>query len=88
MVDGDLGAGAAGECPGGRYVQLKAAKGTVVLALPDRHATEISVPFGAAHGQRIDLGSGEIARAAVEDDNTVTFAMSNGVSAPALIIPG
>ncbi|MCH9002227.1 MAG: glycosyltransferase family 2 protein, partial [Planctomycetes bacterium] len=55
-----LGAGAAGDCPGGRYIQLQAGKGTIVLALPDADTTEMSVPFGAAHGNRIDLGSGEI----------------------------
>jgi hypothetical protein len=90
MVDGEVSAGAAGECPGGRYIQLLAGKGTIVLALPDTDATEMSVPFGAAHGEQIDLGSGEVAPAAVENDNTVavTVPMSNGVTFPVLIIPG
>jgi len=90
MVDGELSAGAAGECPGGRYIQLQAGNGTIVLALPDADTTEMSVPFGAAHGNRIDLGSGEIAPTTVENDNTiaVTVPMSNGVTFPVLIIPG
>ena len=88
MVDGALSAGAAGECPGGRYIQLQAGKGTIVLALPDTGATEMSVPFGAAHGELINLGSGEVAPAAVGYDSTVavTVAMNDGVSAPVLII--
>jgi hypothetical protein len=90
MVEGAVSAGAAGECLGGRYIQLQAGKGTIVLALPDTDATEMSVPFGAAHGEQIDLGSGEVAPAAVENDNTVAvnLAMSNGVTFPVLIIPG
>ncbi len=90
MVDGEVSAGAAGECPGGRYIQLQAGKGTIVLALPDTDPTEMSVPFGAAHGKQIDLGSGEVAPAAVENDNTVavTVPMSNGVTFPVLVIPG
>jgi hypothetical protein len=89
-VDGEISAGAVGECPGGRYIQLQVGKGTIVLALPDTHATELSVPFGAAHGEQIDLGSGEIAPVAVENDNTVSVIvpMSNGVTFPVLIIPG
>ena len=89
MVDGEVSAGVAGECPGGRYIQLQADKGTIVLALPDTDETEMSVPFGAAHGEQIDLGSGEVALAAVEHDNTVAVAvpMSNGVTFPVLIIP-
>ncbi len=61
-----------------------------MLALPDADTTEMSVPFDAAHGEQIDLGSGEIAPTAVENDNTVavTVPMSNGVIVPVLIIPG
>jgi hypothetical protein len=90
MVDGKLNAGAAGECPGGRYVQLQAGKGPIVLALPNKDATEMSVPFGADHGAQIDLGSGKVAPAAVGNDNTVavTVPMSHGVTVPILIIPG
>ena len=89
MVDGELSAGAAGQCPGGRYVQLQAAKGTIVVALPDTNATEMSVPFSAAHGEQIDLGSGQIAAAAVGPDNTVavTVPMCNDIATPVLIIP-
>ncbi len=89
-VDGEISAGAAGECPGGRYIQLQAGKGTIVLALPDADTTEMSVPFDAAHGEQIDLGSGEIAPVAVENDSTVSVfvPMSNDVTFPVLIIPG
>ena len=89
MVDGEVSSGVAGECPGGRYIQLQADKGTIVLALPDTDETEMSVPFGAAHGEQIDLGSGEVAPAAVEHDNTVAVAvpMSNSVTFPVQIIP-
>ncbi len=89
MVEGELGAGAAGDCPGGRYVELQAATGPVVLALPDRDATEMSVPFAAAHGQRIDLGSGEITSVTAENDGavTVTVPANNGATIPFLIIP-
>ena len=63
---------------------------SIVLALPDTDATELSVPFGAAHGEQIDLGSGEIAPVAMENDNAVSVIvpMSNGVAFPVLIIPG
>ncbi len=90
MVDGELSAAAAGDCPGGRYIQFEAGKGTIVLALPDADATEMSVPFGAAHGAQIDLGSGEIAPAAMADDNivAVTVLLCDGVTVPVLIIPG
>jgi hypothetical protein len=89
-VDGEISAGKAGECPGGGYIHLQVGKGTIVLALPDRHATEMSVPFDAAQGEQIDLGSGEIAPVAVENDNTVSVIvpMSNGVTFPVVIIPG
>jgi hypothetical protein len=90
MVDGEVSAGAAGECPGGHYVQLQAEKGPVVLALPDTDATEMSVPFRASHGKRIDLGSGEVASAVAENNDTLAFTvpMSDGVKVPILIIPG
>ncbi len=90
MVDGEVSAGTAGACPGGRYVQLRAEKGAIVLALPDTDATEMSVPFSAAHGERIDLGSGEVAPAAAENNNTVAVSVPicNGVTVPILIIPG
>jgi hypothetical protein len=88
MVDGEVSAGAAGECPGGRYIQLQAGKGTIVLALPDTDSTEMSVPFRAAHGKRIDLGSGEIVPAAAENNNVaVTVPLCNGVTVPILILP-
>ncbi len=80
MVDGELRAGAAGDCPGGRYVQLESDKGTITLALPDAVATELSLPFAAGLGQQIDLGSGEI--------TPVTATSGNTVTAPVLIIPG
>ena len=89
-VVGEVSAGAAGDCPGGRYIQLQADKGTIVLALPDTGTTEMSVPFGAAHGEQIDLGSGEIAPVAVDNEKSVSVnvPLSNGVAFPVLIIPG
>ena len=63
---------------------------TIVLALPGTETTEMSVPFGAAHGEQIDLGSGGIAPVAVENEKSVSVIvpMSNGVTFPVLIIPG
>ena len=65
-------------------------KGAIVLALPDTDATEMSVPFRAAHGKRIDLGSGEVAPAVAENNNVVavTVPLCNGVAVPILILPG
>ena len=80
MVDGELRAGAAGDCPGGRYVQLESDKGTITLVLPDAGVTELSLPVDIGPGQLIDLASGEITPVTVTNNITVI--------APVLIIPG
>jgi hypothetical protein len=80
MVDGELRARAAGDCPGGRYVQLESDKGTITLVLPDAGVTELSLPVDIGKGQLIDLASGEITPVTVTNNITVI--------APVLIIPG
>lgn len=88
MVDGVLRPGTAGDCPGGRYVQLESDKGAITLVLPDADAAELLLPFDAGHGQQIDLGSGEITPAAAMSGNTITVPQCDGVAVPVLIIPG
>jgi hypothetical protein len=71
-------------CAGGHFVGLQSGRGTVVLALPDAGATEITVP--AASGRRIDLRSG-IVEPADGDGSSLTIALAAGDAGPVLIVP-
>ena len=88
-VEGAIDPGAAGDCPGGRYVELRADGGPIRLALPDAQAATMSVPFGAPRGRLIDLSDGGIAPVATGTDGAVTVDVPfyRGIPVPMLILP-
>jgi len=83
-IPGALAPGGAESCPGGRLVTLASDTGPVLLALPERDATAITVP-APPMASRIDLMSGIIDRLD-NDRGDVTLSLDR--PHPLLVTPG